>query len=250
MVKEKKKMEHFFNKLSLSRLTRTPYSEVFYVEHEEFRAIGRLDLHFRGDWVDATLIIWQDKIDEQMLNGLVDYVRFKLFHFTERDVNIEVYRGTRTRDVTLLPEEREPKIATEEDVQKIRDEIRRYIGRIEKMLGDHAMYVTKEHFEKRGFSVNKASAEIDEKFKVDLIAEKEKEIHLVQVKKGSVSSREIFKIFEKGRKLLKGRFDEHKSKFVDIVANRFPENWLDIRDSLLRKETEVKLNYIHLSSIA
>jgi len=103
----------------------------------------------------------------------------------------------------------------------------------------------KKYYELKEYNIKEASNRIDQQYKIDLIATRRNEILLIQVKKGQISSQEIISVFSKACKLLdQSDYNKIERKIVVIVARRFPENYLTIRDKLM-KHRNVELQFLH-----
>ena len=120
---------------------------------------------------------------------------------------------------------------------------RSFFGRQERALGDLLPKIVKEYYEMDGYRVEEADEHIDKEFKIDLIAEKNNEIRAIQVKKGTVSSQEIREICEKAPAYFKQKISNQRVKIIEIIAQHFPNDYLQIRDEFMKRQNEVTLNY-------
>ncbi len=130
-------------------------------------------------------------------------------------------------------------------IRTILDDFRKYFGKSEKAMGLLSEKIVKEYFEIQKYKVQETIPQIDQEFKVDLIATRTKEISFIQVKKGQISSKEIHNIFSKASRLFERHpYNGFTKKTITIVSNTFPNNYLDIRDKLMEK-TNVDIQYLH-----
>jgi hypothetical protein len=85
------------------------------------------------------------------------------------------------------------------------------------------------------FEAFETSEEVDQQFKIDVIAIKEDEVQAIQVKKGQISSQEIYKDSKKGMEYLQENYPSIKTKVITFYSSLFPRNYLKIRDKLKEK---------------
>jgi len=116
-------------------------------------------------------------------------------------------------------------------------------GYAERLEGHILQKLVRDYYEAEGYSVKETDEKNDKDFKIDLVAEKNSEIRAIQVKKGTVSSQEIREICEKASTCLKHKTLDQKMKIIEIFAQHFPINYLQIRDEFMKKQNEVTLNY-------
>jgi len=140
-----------------------------------------------------------------------------------------------------------------DDVYKKLDDIhkdnRRVLGIGERLKGDLIPKVVKEYYEAEEYRAKEADENIDKEFKIDLIAEKNNEIRAIQVKKGTVSSQEIHEICEKASAYFKQKISNQRVKIIEIIAQHFPNDYLQMRDEFMKKQNEVTLSYKHFYQI-
>ena len=110
-----------------------------------------------------------------------------------------------------------------------------YYGRAERAKGDLLQKVVKEYYEVEGYPAKETDEKTNTQFKIDLLAEKNSEIRAIQVKKGTVSSQEIREICEKAEIYLKQKISNQKMKIIEIFAQHFPGDYLQIRDEFMKK---------------
>ena len=128
-------------------------------------------------------------------------------------------------------------------LEEIQKDNRRVLGRGERVKGDILPKIVKEYYEIEGYRVKEADENIDKEFKIDVIAEKNNEIRAIQVKKGTVSSQEIHEICEKVPAYFKQKISNQRVKIIEIIAQHFPNDYLQVRDEFVKKQNEVTLNY-------
>jgi len=116
-------------------------------------------------------------------------------------------------------------------------------GYAERLEGHILQKLVRDYYEAEGYSIKETDEKTDKDFKIDLVAEKNNEIRTIQVKKGTVSSQEIREICEKASTYLKQKTSNQKMKIIEIFAQHFPINYLQIRDEFMKKQNEVTLNY-------
>lgn len=133
--------------------------------------------------------------------------------------------------------------AIKERLDLMEEKYGKYYGNAERDKGLLLPKVVKEYYEVEGYSVKETDEKTDKEFKIDLLAEKNSEIRAIQVKKGTVSSQEIREICEKAQIYLKQNVSNQKVKIIEIFAQHFPINYLQIRDEFMKKQNEVTLNY-------
>lgn len=131
------------------------------------------------------------------------------------------------------------------ELRSMRKEFRGYFGYAERALGDLLPEIVQEYYENEGYGIKKVDENTDKEFKIDLIAEKNNEIRAIQVKKGAVSSQEIRETCEKAQIYLKQKISNQKVKIIDIVAQRFPSDYLQIRDEFMKSQKKITLTYTH-----
>lgn len=130
-------------------------------------------------------------------------------------------------------------------LDEMRESLRRYTGRAEHAFGYISEIAVKTYYELNGYNVKEASNLIDQQYKIDLIATQRNEVLMIQVKKGQISPQEITEVFSKACTLLeKPNYKNIEQKIVIIVASRFPEKYLSIRDKLMIK-SNVELQFLH-----
>ena len=151
-----------------------------------------------------------------------------------------------SQGLSQLPDKLDAILGRLEGIEK---EVRGYLGRGERALGDLIPMIVKEYYEAEGYRVKKSKDDADREYKIDLIAERNNEIRAIQAKKGAVSSQEIQKICEKAQIYLKKNISNGKVKTIDIIASRFPIDYLQIRDKIMEKQEEIAVNCIHLYQI-
>lgn len=208
-----------FKDVKFHRLVKTPHSENYLVWRGKKR-IASIDIHY-GNTIDAT-VIFETDLTENEITSFLYLVGERIISVGDQirasDFIVQVYRGKYVEQWDGFEFMREIPDAREA-VEDLHRELRKYVGRSERALGDVAEDMTKEYYEKEGYEVEKTSPEVDTTYKIDLIATKGNEIRLIQVKKGQVSSREISEAYEKGRELsLRGDFGDYTSKIIEVVA--------------------------------
>ena len=123
------------------------------------------------------------------------------------------------------------------------ERVRKYVGRSETALGHLSEMAVKAYYESKGYEVEQSSPEVDQRCKVDLIATSSREALAIQVKKGQVSSQQITEFYKKASGFIHSDYRDYERKAVVLVASTFPENYLAIRDKVMRPE--IDLQYLH-----
>jgi len=148
--------------------------------------------------------------------------------------------------ISELPEQMRQVIEKLDGMQK---DYRGFLGQQGRAMGMLSPKIIREYYEAEKYTVREADDYVDKEFKIDLIAEKDDEIRVIQVKKGAVSSQEIREICEKAPNYFEQKISHQKVKIVDIVADRFPVDYLQIRDEIGERQKEIALNYIHFYQV-
>ena len=138
--------------------------------------------------------------------------------------------------------------AIKRETEPIMEKLQQFLGKAgyqESLLLEE---MAKDFFKNKGYEIISADPEIDKKYKTDFIA-KNDEVVAVQIKRGQVSRQELYLIFNCATELLHKSYSSYQKKTVLIIANEFPEGFLEIRDKL--KGTEgIDLQYLSTSKVS
>ncbi|MUJ30177.1 hypothetical protein GNP73_19660 [Aliivibrio fischeri] len=213
-------------KIKFNRCVRTASSES-YILFLESENVGSLDLHF-SDCVYGTVVFTkifnsseQKKIFEQIENEIVDSV------VPREDFIFNVYQS---EDIgmyadTISEEDRAYEPAKVKDFEDISKLVKSAIGKKRNIQGKLTEHIAVDFFNSLGYNAVRAGSYYDH-MKIDVIAESENELILVQVKSGSISIKKI----EEAVKSI-SEFNHSKEKTVAFLASEFP-----VRSEQLRKE--------------
>ena len=125
-------------------------------------------------------------------------------------------------------------------LDEIRTDFGKRIGRVERGWGHLVPKIVKEYYEKIGYKATETDVQVDQKFKIDIIAIGDCEVQAIQVKKGEITSGEIVETARKASKYIEDKYSRSKTRIVTIVASRFPDDFLETRDKLVAHGIEVK----------
>lgn len=128
------------------------------------------------------------------------------------------------------------------EISEMKEDFGRRIGRVERAWGDLVPKIVAEYYGELGYEAAETNVQVDQTYKIDVIAVGQNEVNAVSVKKGQVAPQEILQIAKKGSVYLDESYSRYEEKRVVIVASRFPENFLEIRDEL--REEGVGLQYL------
>lgn len=161
---------------------------------------------------------------ENILGGTVDFLR---------SVPIEpIYRQEFEEKATELQRE----------ISEMKEDFRRRIGRVERAWGDLVPKIVVEYYEELGYEATETDMQVDQTYKIDVIAIRDNKVNMVSVKKGQVAPQEIIQIAKKGSAYLHEFYSPYEEKRIVIVASKLPETFLEIRDEL--REEGVDLHYL------
>jgi hypothetical protein len=125
---------------------------------------------------------------------------------------------------------------------ELKRDVGRRMGRVERGWGYLVPKIIKEYYENLDYEADETDVQIDQKYKIDIIASKNNEVQAISVKKGQISPQEIVKIAKKSSLYLHNYYPSHQLKRVVVFASKLPEDFLEIRDKL--KEKGIDLRYL------
>lgn len=130
-------------------------------------------------------------------------------------------------------------VLVSEKIDNMKADFGRRIGRVERSWGDLVPKITLEYYEVLGYKARETDVQVDQKFKIDIIATRDGEVQAIQVKKGEITSGEITETARKASEYLETKCSSGSRKIVTIFASGLPDNFLEIRDELMKQGIEL-----------
>lgn len=231
------------NYLRFVQLLRTSSSEVYILWSKSIR-IGRLSVHHDMKHFYADLIV-ECKADKSFINELVDEI-YNFYGNPEPDRNgndlmitaffaqeADYYSGTYDHS---------DRIATSQELQELRQQISKYTGKHQRILGQLNEAVARSYFEHFGYLVRKGTTEEDA-HKIDLVARKDGTDVIVQVKSGDISYKTMYECIRHVRTY---RHECNQEFQIAFVGRSFPP---DLEFKRIEMEAESGCRILCINSL-
>ncbi|MCF2902600.1 restriction endonuclease [Pseudoalteromonas sp. OFAV1] len=228
--------------IKFTRTARTSNSESYALFQDDHN-VGSLDIHF-SDCVYGTLIFTKEFSNEEhqeifarIEDELVDPVPRADFIFS-------VYQGKEIGmySDSITEEDRAYEPVKKRDLEDISKLVKSAVGKKRNIQGKLTEHISVEFFESLGYRAKRGDSELDH-MKIDVVAESDEELVLVQVKSGSIGLKQIENAVESISK-----YPSSKQNVAAFIANDFP-----VRAESLRKALGCKygmqIQYYHTYQI-